>query len=142
MVPIAFLISSMFLSQNRPSLKSRAPQHEHLVETRAKPNPDLQSQRWTCSFSRLCAKRTNATQKRSVCHHINSLCCSHVFLCSFVLYTVHHMQVKNVYQTSFSAFLDSLDLLRSPDFPQVRSCDSHNICSTVWFHSIRTYCFH
>uniref|UniRef100_A0A3Q3XFC8 Uncharacterized protein n=1 Tax=Mola mola TaxID=94237 RepID=A0A3Q3XFC8_MOLML len=26
--------------------------------------------------------------------------------------------VKNVYQTSFSAFLDSLDLLRAPDFPQ------------------------
>ncbi|XP_045895574.1 retinoblastoma-associated protein [Micropterus dolomieu] len=28
-------------------------------------------------------------------------------------------EVKNVYQTSFSAFLDSLDLSRSPDFPQV-----------------------
>ncbi|KAK5887947.1 hypothetical protein CesoFtcFv8_016501 [Champsocephalus esox] len=27
-------------------------------------------------------------------------------------------EVKNVYQTSFSAFLDSLDLSRSPDFPQ------------------------
>uniref|UniRef100_A0A4W6FWJ4 Retinoblastoma-associated protein n=1 Tax=Lates calcarifer TaxID=8187 RepID=A0A4W6FWJ4_LATCA len=29
-------------------------------------------------------------------------------------------EVKNVYQTSFSAFLDSLDLSRSQDFPQVR----------------------
>ncbi|CAK6953666.1 retinoblastoma-associated protein [Scomber scombrus] len=28
-------------------------------------------------------------------------------------------EVKNVYQTSFSAFLDSLDLSRWPDFPQV-----------------------
>uniref|UniRef100_A0A8C4IRJ3 Retinoblastoma-associated protein n=1 Tax=Dicentrarchus labrax TaxID=13489 RepID=A0A8C4IRJ3_DICLA len=28
-------------------------------------------------------------------------------------------EVKNVYQTSFSAFLDSLDLSRAPDFPQV-----------------------
>ncbi|TKS83470.1 Retinoblastoma-associated protein p104 pRb [Collichthys lucidus] len=28
-------------------------------------------------------------------------------------------EVKNVYQTSFSAFLDSLDLSRSADFPQV-----------------------
>uniref|UniRef100_A0A3Q3NLG5 Retinoblastoma 1 n=1 Tax=Labrus bergylta TaxID=56723 RepID=A0A3Q3NLG5_9LABR len=28
-------------------------------------------------------------------------------------------EVKNVYQTSFSAFLDSLDLSKSPDFPQV-----------------------
>ncbi|XP_034539381.1 retinoblastoma-associated protein [Notolabrus celidotus] len=28
-------------------------------------------------------------------------------------------EVKNIYQTSFSAFLDSLDLSRSPDFPQV-----------------------
>uniref|UniRef100_A0A671W611 Retinoblastoma 1 n=1 Tax=Sparus aurata TaxID=8175 RepID=A0A671W611_SPAAU len=28
-------------------------------------------------------------------------------------------EVRNVYQTSFSAFLDSLDLSRSPDFPQV-----------------------
>lgn len=27
-------------------------------------------------------------------------------------------EVKNVYQTSFSAFLDSLDLSRTPDFPQ------------------------
>ncbi|XP_075957312.1 retinoblastoma-associated protein isoform X1 [Anarhichas minor] len=29
-------------------------------------------------------------------------------------------EVKNVYQTSFSAFLDSLDLSRSPDFPQAK----------------------
>ncbi|XP_076024576.1 retinoblastoma-associated protein [Genypterus blacodes] len=28
-------------------------------------------------------------------------------------------EVKNVYQTSFSAFLDSLDLSKGPDFPQV-----------------------
>uniref|UniRef100_UPI003AAFA32C retinoblastoma-associated protein isoform X1 n=1 Tax=Centroberyx gerrardi TaxID=166262 RepID=UPI003AAFA32C len=28
-------------------------------------------------------------------------------------------EVKNVYQTSFSAFLESMDLARSPDFPQV-----------------------
>uniref|UniRef100_A0A665WQ41 Retinoblastoma-associated protein n=1 Tax=Echeneis naucrates TaxID=173247 RepID=A0A665WQ41_ECHNA len=32
-------------------------------------------------------------------------------------------EVKNVYQTSFSAFLDSLDLSRSPDFPQVNELD-------------------
>uniref|UniRef100_A0A8D3E3Y9 Retinoblastoma-associated protein n=1 Tax=Scophthalmus maximus TaxID=52904 RepID=A0A8D3E3Y9_SCOMX len=32
-------------------------------------------------------------------------------------------EVKNVYQTSFSAFLDSLDLSRSPDFPQVTDLD-------------------
>ncbi|XP_022618103.1 retinoblastoma-associated protein isoform X1 [Seriola dumerili] len=32
-------------------------------------------------------------------------------------------EVKNVYQTSFSAFLDSLDLSRSPDFPQVNDLD-------------------
>ncbi|KAG7223260.1 hypothetical protein INR49_015616 [Caranx melampygus] len=32
-------------------------------------------------------------------------------------------EVKNVYQTSFSAFLDSLDLPRSPDFPQVNDLD-------------------
>ncbi|XP_008293447.1 retinoblastoma-associated protein [Stegastes partitus] len=32
-------------------------------------------------------------------------------------------EVKNVYQTSFSAFLDSLDLSRSPDFPQVNDVD-------------------
>uniref|UniRef100_A0A8C3B2V6 Retinoblastoma-associated protein n=1 Tax=Cyclopterus lumpus TaxID=8103 RepID=A0A8C3B2V6_CYCLU len=29
-------------------------------------------------------------------------------------------EVKNVYQTSFSAFLDSLDLSKSPDFPQAK----------------------
>ncbi|KAM6911728.1 retinoblastoma-associated protein isoform 2-T2 [Lycodopsis pacificus] len=29
-------------------------------------------------------------------------------------------EVRNVYQTSFSAFLDSLDLSRSPDFPQAK----------------------
>ncbi|KAM8898409.1 retinoblastoma-associated protein isoform 2-T2 [Spinachia spinachia] len=29
-------------------------------------------------------------------------------------------EVKNVYQTSFSAFLESLDLSRSPDFPQAK----------------------
>uniref|UniRef100_A0A4W6FUS0 Retinoblastoma 1 n=1 Tax=Lates calcarifer TaxID=8187 RepID=A0A4W6FUS0_LATCA len=32
-------------------------------------------------------------------------------------------EVKNVYQTSFSAFLDSLDLSRSQDFPQVNDFD-------------------
>ncbi|XP_023139779.1 retinoblastoma-associated protein isoform X1 [Amphiprion ocellaris] len=32
-------------------------------------------------------------------------------------------EVKNVYQTSFSAFLDSLDLSRSPDFPQANDID-------------------
>jgi len=46
-----------------------------------------------------------------------------------------HVQVKNVYQTSFSAFLDSLDHSRSPDFPQVGG-GCQNTCSTVWFNSI------
>ncbi|KAK2828493.1 hypothetical protein Q5P01_019527 [Channa striata] len=32
-------------------------------------------------------------------------------------------EVKNVYQTSFSAFLDSLDLSRSTDFPQMNDLD-------------------
>ncbi|XP_074528794.1 retinoblastoma-associated protein [Halichoeres trimaculatus] len=32
-------------------------------------------------------------------------------------------EVKNVYQTSFSAFLETLDLSRSPDFPQVSDLD-------------------
>lgn len=32
-------------------------------------------------------------------------------------------EVKNVYQTSFSAFLDSLDQSKSPDFPQVSDLD-------------------
>uniref|UniRef100_A0AAX7SIM9 Retinoblastoma 1 n=1 Tax=Astatotilapia calliptera TaxID=8154 RepID=A0AAX7SIM9_ASTCA len=32
-------------------------------------------------------------------------------------------EVKNVYQTSFMAFLESMDLSRSPDFPQVNDVD-------------------
>uniref|UniRef100_A0A669DD98 Retinoblastoma 1 n=1 Tax=Oreochromis niloticus TaxID=8128 RepID=A0A669DD98_ORENI len=32
-------------------------------------------------------------------------------------------EVKNVYQTSFMAFLESMDLSRSPDFPQVNDID-------------------
>lgn len=32
-------------------------------------------------------------------------------------------EVKNVYQTSFLAFLDSLDLSKNPDFPQVNDVD-------------------
>lgn len=38
-----------------------------------------------------------------------------------------YLQVKNVYQTSFSAFLDSLDLSRSPDFPQVWRQSSYHL---------------
>lgn len=34
-------------------------------------------------------------------------------------------EVKNVYQTSFSAFLDSLDLSKSMDFPQVTILNQH-----------------
>lgn len=47
-------------------------------------------------------------------------------------------QVKNVYQSSFSAFLDSLDVSRGADFPQV-DCDFHGTCSAV---KLPTYCFH
>ncbi|XP_028277176.1 retinoblastoma-associated protein [Parambassis ranga] len=32
-------------------------------------------------------------------------------------------EVKNVYQSSFSTFLDSLDLSKSPDFPQINDID-------------------
>ena len=115
-----------FFSQNQPSVKSRVPQHEHLVATRAKPNPELLSQRWMCSFLKPCAKRMNAVQKRSEHfsfygshgHHINTFCALSVFGLIFPVYWLY-FKVKNVYQTSFSAFLDSLDLSRSPDFPQV-----------------------
>lgn len=67
-----------------PQSKFRALQHEHLAATRAKPRPDLQSQKWICSSSKPCAKRMNVTQKRSVlplllCRHFSihtETCCS------------------------------------------------------------------
>jgi len=42
-----------------------------------------------------------------------------LYLAWFVFFCKPYLQVKNVYQTSFSAFLDSLDLSKSPDFPPV-----------------------
>lgn len=51
------------------------------------------------------------------------LCLQFSFLSSF------RPQVKNVYQTSFSAFLESLDLSRATEFPQVR-VDPHSTCPT------------
>lgn len=50
--------------------------------------------------------------------HLVSLVCVCVCLqCSRL--STFRSQVKNVYQTSFSAFLDSLDLSRTTEFPQV-----------------------
>lgn len=74
---------NVFIPQN-PRSKFRAPRHEHLAATRAKPRPDLQSQKWICSFSKPCAKRMNVTQKRSdlpllLCGHFSihtETCCS------------------------------------------------------------------
>lgn len=63
--PRELLSPSMFFSQNRLSAKFRALRHEHLAATRTKSKPDLRSQRWIFSSSKPCAKRMNATQKRS-----------------------------------------------------------------------------
>lgn len=123
-----------FFLQNQPSTEVRAPKHERLVATRAKPSRGLQSQIWICSFSRHCARRMTATQKRCV----TSFClftpvgvviqtqnpektfsyppCVSVLIDPLCYW---FFQVKNVYQTSFSAFLESMDLSRSLDFPQV-----------------------
>lgn len=50
----------------------------------------------------------------------------------FVSFTpIFCLQVKNVYQTSFSAFLDSLDLSGSTHLPQVGGVDGPNTCVTV-----------
>lgn len=57
-------LNVFLFSQNQLSAKFRALRHEHLVATRAKPKPDLRSQRWICIFSKPCAKRMNVTQKR------------------------------------------------------------------------------
>lgn len=132
----------MFFSQNPLSVKFRALQHERLVATRAKPNPDRWCPRWICSFSKPCAQRMNAMQKRSEPLSLYKCHCQHyyycVYLASFTLKLC--VQVKNVYQTSFSAFLDSLDLSRSPDFPQVGGAYCHNTCSTIWL--LFSHCFH
>lgn len=111
----------MFFSQSPLSVKFRALQHERLVATRAKPDPDRWCQRWICSFSKPCAQRMNAMQKRSEPLSLYKCQCQHYYYCVYLAsFTLKFcLQVKNVYQTSFSAFLDSLDLSRSPDFPQV-----------------------
>lgn len=133
---------SHLIPQN-PQSKFRAPQHEHLAATRAKPRPDLQSQKWICSSSKPCAKRMNVTQKRSVlprllCGHfsIHVVHFSSTILCVLSCLRLASLaplfcsQVKNVYQSSFSAFLDSLDVSRGADFPQVGG-DLHGACSAV-----------
>lgn len=128
---IGYLIFS-FVWQNRPLARSWAHRHEHLAATRAKPSPDLQNQRLMRCFLKPCAKTTNAISKR---FH-NSLPCLHILSYENIWLLLScplccpHLQVKNVYQTSFLAFLDSMDLSRSTDFPQVSAC-SQSTCSTV-----------
>lgn len=59
-----------------------------------------------------------------------------VFVLHFSLFhLIVPLQVKNVYQNSFSAFLDSLDLSRSSDVPQVRcQCLSLSLSLSALVH--------
>lgn len=52
------------------------------------------------------------------------------------------LQVMNVYQTSFVAFLDSMDNLRTTDFPNVsddcfyNTCSPVSLCISPWGHMV------
>lgn len=74
--------SCFFCFQNQLSAKFRALRQEHLVVTKAKPNPGLWSHRWICSFWRPCARRINVTLMR--CEptppFLYRHCCQHISL--------------------------------------------------------------
>lgn len=59
------IVCDSSFSQNQPSAKFTVLRQEHLVAIKAKPKLDLLSRRWMCSSLKPCAKRTNATLKRS-----------------------------------------------------------------------------
>lgn len=126
-----------FIAQNRQSVKFPALLREQHAAARAKLSPGLRSQRWIYSFSKPCAKRMIAILKRYEPHALLptdrlSLNLWHNYnFTNYVCCPIFCLQVKNVYQTSFSAFLDSLDLSGAMHFPQVGGVDCPNACVTV-----------
>lgn len=115
--------------RNQSKAKSRVVESEvnvELLETLCKDNECNAEE--VCHFFLLCR------------HHFYSPWeCGHFPLCDL------HLQVKNVYQTSFSAFLDLMDLSRFPDFPLVRA---HSVlrsprqvpCLLIICFSVRVFC--
>lgn len=141
-------LECFFFSQNQLSAKFRALRHEHLVATRAKPKPDLRSQRWICIFSKPCAKRMNVTQKRyepppsciditvtiqtyffQGAHTVCPFLCVFGLICPLIVFAG-----KECISDQFHGFPGLTGSFKSSRFSSGSGGDCHNTCSTVWLH--------
>lgn len=98
-----------------------------------------------CSFSKPCAKRMNAMQKRSdhsSCYssysrHINTFLCRLYFWPNFSSIPIVFAGEECI-PDQFLGFPGLAGSFKIPRFSSGKGIDCHNICHFVWFHSAVT----
>ncbi len=111
-----FLLESAVSKVQSPPTRTSRRNQSKAKSRPVEPEVDLQLLKTLCKENECNAEEVWAPIFVSF-NHKNIFHCP--LLCVHLALLVLYSQVKNVYQTSFSAFLESLDLSRSPDFPQV-----------------------